>query len=53
LQSADLTALRNFIASKKPHVIAVGSESLEALMVVADLKEVVGQLVANEQFPSI
>jgi transcription elongation factor SPT6 len=48
-----LLALRNFITTKKPHVISVGSESREALMVAADLREIVGQLVEDEQFPSI
>jgi transcription elongation factor SPT6 len=53
LQEADLLAIRNFIASKKPHVICVGSESQDALMVAADLREIVAQLVEVEQFPSI
>jgi transcription elongation factor SPT6 len=53
LQEADLLAMRNFIASKKPHMICVGSESREALMVAADLIEIVTQLVEVEQFPSI
>jgi transcription elongation factor SPT6 len=44
--------MRNFIATKKPHVICVGNESREALMVAADLREIVGQLV-EDQFPSI
>lgn len=52
-KEADLLALRNFITTKKPHVISVGSESREALMVAADLREIVGQLVEDEQFPSI
>lgn len=46
-------AIRNFIATKKPHVICVGGESREALMVAADLREIVGQLVEDEQFPLI
>lgn len=48
-----MLALRNFITTKKPHVICVGSESREAMMVAADLKETVGQLVEDDQFPSI
>jgi REP element-mobilizing transposase RayT len=45
--------MRNFIATKKPHVICVGGESREALMVAADLREIIGQLVEDEQFPLI
>ncbi|XP_068086670.1 transcription elongation factor SPT6 [Anabrus simplex] len=52
-KEADLLALRNFIASKKPHVICVGGESREAMMVAADMKETVANLVEDEQFPSI
>ncbi|XP_063222520.1 transcription elongation factor SPT6 isoform X2 [Bacillus rossius redtenbacheri] len=52
-KEADLSALRSFISSKRPHVIVVGGESREALMVAADLKEIVAQLVEDDQFPSI
>jgi transcription elongation factor SPT6 len=45
--------MRNFIATVKPHVICVGGESQEALMVAADLREIIRQLVEDEQFPSI
>jgi transcription elongation factor SPT6 len=45
--------MRNFITAKKSHVICVGGESREALMVAADLREIVGHLVEDEQFPSI
>ena len=53
LQEADLLAIRNFISTKKPHVISVGGESREALMVAADLREIVAQLVEDDQFPSL
>ncbi|KAJ4440072.1 hypothetical protein ANN_08204, partial [Periplaneta americana] len=52
-KEADLLAIRNFITTKKPHMICVGGESREALMVAADLREIVGQLVEDDQFPSI
>ncbi|KAG8224517.1 hypothetical protein J437_LFUL004208 [Ladona fulva] len=52
-KEADLVALRNFIGTKKPHVICVGGESREAMMVAADLREIIGQLVEDEQFPQI
>ncbi|XP_039292182.1 transcription elongation factor SPT6 isoform X2 [Nilaparvata lugens] len=52
-KEADLLALKNFVLSKKPHVIVIGGESREALMVSADLKEIVTNLVEDEQFPQI
>lgn len=53
MKEADLLALRNFISSKKPHVIAIGGESRESLMIAQDLKEIIANLVEEEQFPSI
>jgi transcription elongation factor SPT6 len=53
LQEADLLALKNLIYTKKPHCICVGGESREAIMVQADLKEIVSNLVDEEQFPTI
>lgn len=53
LKEADLLAIRNFIATKKPHVIVISGESREATMVAADIKECVTTLVEEEQFPSI
>ncbi|XP_034949711.1 transcription elongation factor SPT6 [Chelonus insularis] len=53
MKEADLLAIRNFIATKKPHVIVVGGESREALMIVADIKECLTTLADEEQFPSI
>lgn len=53
MKEADLTALRNFIYTKKPHVIVIGGESREALMIADDLRAVVNDLVESEQFPLI
>nr|CAD7195384.1 unnamed protein product [Timema douglasi] len=52
-KEADLLALRMFISQKKPHVICVGGEARDALMIAADLKDIVAQLVEDDQFPSI
>lgn len=52
-QEADLISLRNFILTKKPHVVAIGGESREALMIADDLKSVINDLVESEQFPAI
>jgi len=49
----DMGMLRNFIFNKKPHVIVVSGESREAIMVVEDVREIVQNLVNDEQFPSI
>ncbi|XP_065201238.1 transcription elongation factor SPT6 [Planococcus citri] len=53
MKEADLKALRNFILTKKPHVICVGAESRDALMIIQDVKEQVALLVEDEQFPQI
>ncbi|XP_043252749.1 transcription elongation factor SPT6-like isoform X2 [Colletes gigas] len=53
MKEADLLAVKNFIATKKPHVVVVSGESREALMIVADLKECITNLVEDEQFPAI
>ncbi|KAK4008393.1 hypothetical protein OUZ56_013534 [Daphnia magna] len=49
----DLNMLRNFIFSKKPHVIAVSAESREATMLIEDLRAITAQLVEDEQWPMI
>ncbi|OAD54023.1 Transcription elongation factor SPT6 [Eufriesea mexicana] len=53
MKEADLLAIKNLIATKKPHVVVVSGESREALMVVSDLKECISNLVEEEQFPTI
>ena len=49
----DLKMLRNFIYSKKPHVIAVSAESREATMLIEDLRAITANLVEDEQWPMI
>nr|XP_031850226.1 transcription elongation factor SPT6-like [Nomia melanderi] len=53
MKEADLLAIKNFIATKKPHVVVVSGESREALMIVSDIKECITNLVEEEQFPTI
>ncbi|XP_071876068.1 transcription elongation factor SPT6 isoform X1 [Bombus fervidus] len=53
LKEADLLGIKNFIATKKPHVVVVSGESREALMIVSDIKECIANLVKEEQFPTI
>ena len=53
MKEADLLAIRNFIATKKPHVVVIGGESREAMMIAADIKECIANLVEEEQYPSI
>lgn len=53
MKETDLKALRNFIYTKKPHVICVGAESRDALMIIQDIKDQVTLLVEDEQFPII
>ena len=45
--------VRNFILTKKPHAIVIGGESRDALMVAADLREIISNLVEDDQFPQI
>ncbi|CAH1116319.1 unnamed protein product [Phaedon cochleariae] len=53
LKEADLQAVKNFIYTKKPHVIAIGGESREALMIAEDIRGVINELVESDQFPQI
>ncbi|KAI4456284.1 transcription elongation factor spt6 [Holotrichia oblita] len=53
MKEADLLAIKNFIFTKKPHVICIGGESREALMIAEDIKGIISDLVDSEQFPSI
>lgn len=52
-RDADFNHIKNFVMSKKPHVIVIGAESRDALWLVRDIKEVIDQLVNDEQFPQI
>lgn len=49
----DTAALMNFLRNKKPHVLAVGGESMKALKVQRDLQEAIKVLVDEDQFPKI
>lgn len=53
MKEADLLAIKHLISTKKPHLIVVGGESRDATRVVEDIREVVTNLVQEEQFPSI
>ncbi|XP_023245993.1 transcription elongation factor SPT6 isoform X2 [Copidosoma floridanum] len=53
MKEADMLALRNFIATRKPHVVVIGGESREATMIAEDIREVITALTMEEQFPSI
>lgn len=48
-----MAEVRDLILKKKPHAICVGAESREALMIVEDLREIIKNLVEDEQFPLI
>lgn len=53
LKESDMQSVIEFIRVKKPHVIAIGGESKEALMVQKDFQDCVKTLVDDEQFPEI
>uniref|UniRef100_A0A2M3YZ36 Transcription elongation factor SPT6 n=1 Tax=Anopheles braziliensis TaxID=58242 RepID=A0A2M3YZ36_9DIPT len=52
-KEADLRTITNFIRSKKPHVIVIGGESKDALMVQQDFVECLKRLHEEEQFPQV
>ncbi|XP_005089175.1 transcription elongation factor SPT6 isoform X2 [Aplysia californica] len=49
----DIEKLKEFIAEKKPHVIAVTSESRQALMIIDDIKAIISELEMEQQMPAI
>ena len=49
----DLQRFRDFIVRRRPHVIAIGGESKEALTLVEEFKEILNILEEQEQFPKI
>lgn len=53
LKLSDLKNLKEFIQNKKPHIIAIGGESREALMLKIDVQELVKELSEEDQFPMI
>ncbi|XP_055861753.1 transcription elongation factor SPT6 [Biomphalaria glabrata] len=52
-KAKDLEKLKEFIAEKKPHVIAVTSESRQALMIIDDIKAILSELEMEHQMPAI
>lgn len=53
LKEADLLALKNLIQTKKPHVIVVGGESRDAMMVKQDIQQIITSLVEDDEFASV
>ena len=53
LKEADLLSIRSFIYTKKPHVVCIGGESREAVMISEDIKGIIADLVESDQFPMI
>lgn len=53
MKEADLLSLKNWIRNKKPHVIVIGGESRDSIMIQQDLKEIVKELMDEEQFPNV
>ncbi|CAK9834481.1 Transcription elongation factor SPT6 [Anthophora retusa] len=53
MKEADLLGVKNFLSTKKPHVVVISGESREAMMIAADVKECIASLVEEEQFPNI
>lgn len=53
LRETDRNKLRQFILNRKPHVIAVGSETMLARMLIMDINDIIAKLIETEQFPPI
>ncbi|XP_038075728.1 transcription elongation factor SPT6-like isoform X2 [Patiria miniata] len=53
LKQADMEALKEFLSSKKPHVVAVASESRVTLGVIKDVQQCVSDLEAEQQIAPI
>lgn len=49
----DLEKLREFIETKKPHVIAVTAENHDALMIIEDIKTVITELEQQQEMAPI
>ncbi|GCB62536.1 hypothetical protein scyTo_0000044, partial [Scyliorhinus torazame] len=49
----DIETLKKFLLNKKPHVVAVGGENRDALMVVDDIKRIVHELEQEHQMSPI
>lgn len=53
MKEADLSALKNFLSQKRPHVVVIGGESREAHMIAEDVKGIVNELSTSDHFPVI
>lgn len=53
LREQDRNKLSQFILNKKPHVIAVGSETMMARTVIGDINDIILKLMETDQFPPI
>ena len=49
----DLSKLKEFISTKKPHVVAVTAESKDALRIVEDIQRLIQELTEEAEMPAI
>nr|XP_014354517.1 PREDICTED: transcription elongation factor SPT6 isoform X2 [Latimeria chalumnae] len=49
----DVETLKKFLMNKKPHVVAVGGENRDALMLIEDIKRIVHELEQEQQMSAI
>ncbi|XP_071094189.1 transcription elongation factor SPT6-like [Haliotis cracherodii] len=52
-KESEMEKLKDFISTKKPHVVAVTAESRDALRVIEDIKQLIGDLEQEEQMAPI
>ena len=53
LKEKDNAKLKSFIVARKPHVIALGAESMDTRRVYTDLDEILTSLTETDQLPKI
>lgn len=53
MMKTTLVAVKSLIATKKPHVIAIAGESIDALMIAEEFEKMIASLMEEKNFPKI
>ena len=53
MKEEELNRIKDFIIRRKPHVVAIGGECRDALMIMEDMQDLLKELEEQEQFPKI
>lgn len=52
-KSEDLRSIKELIVAKKPHVVVIGGESRDAIMIKEDIRNLIADLSTEDGFPAI